>query len=125
MFTTAQHRLQFVHLNNTNFKQLPIVPDQVEDERIRAIERGSLLVTSIPSRAAVVLQADRGNLETIYPRIMVLSEVRKEIKDQKYQEAFLTCRTHRISLDLIHDYDPDSFISNLDNFILQVEKLII
>ncbi|KTB03061.1 Elongator complex protein 1 [Nakaseomyces glabratus] len=123
MFTTAQHRLQFVHLNNTNFKQLPIVPDQVEDERIRAIERGSLLVTSIPSRAAVVLQADRGNLETIYPRIMVLSEVRKEIKDQKYQEAFLTCRTHRISLDLIHDYDPDSFISNLDNFILQVEKI--
>lgn len=122
LFTTAQHNLQFVHLNTTNFKPLPIVEDNVEDERVRAIERGSYLVTSMPSKAAVVLQAQRGNLETIYPRIMVLSEVRKNILDLKYKEAFMICRTHRINLDILYDYAPELFMENLVNFIEQVEK---
>ncbi|KAL3233433.1 hypothetical protein RNJ44_03473 [Nakaseomyces bracarensis] len=121
LFTTAQHNLQFVHLNTTIFKPLPIVEDNVEDERVRAIERGSCLVTSMPSKAAVVLQAQRGNLETIYPRIMVLSEVRRNILDLKYKDAFIICRTHRINLDILYDYAPELFMDNLVNFIEQVE----
>lgn len=123
LFTTAQHNLQFVHLNSTHFEQLPIVEEGVVDERVRAIERGSILVSAIPSRSAVVLQANRGNLETIYPRIMVLSKVRKDILSKRYGEAFVYCRTHRINLDILHDHAPDLFFANLELFINQVGRV--
>ncbi|EDO15594.1 hypothetical protein Kpol_483p13 [Vanderwaltozyma polyspora DSM 70294] len=123
LFTTAHHNLQFVHLNSTSFKPLPLVENNIIDERIRAIERGSILVSVIPSKSAVVLQASRGNLETIYPRIMVLSEVRKDILAKKYKDAFICCRTNRINLDILHDYDPELFYQNLELFINQIEKV--
>lgn len=123
LFTTAQHYLQFVHLNSTKFEPLPVVESNVEDERVRAIERGSILVSVMPSRSAVVLQAPRGNLETIYPRIMVLSEVRKNISAKRYKEAFIHCRTHRINLDILYDYDPELFLNNLDHFINEIDSV--
>ncbi|KAM3163870.1 Elongator complex protein 1 [Lachancea thermotolerans] len=122
MFTTAQHNLQFVHLNSTEFKALPIVEDSVADERVRAIEMGSTLVTAMPSRSSVVLQAARGNLETIAPRIMVLAGVRKSILAKKYLEALMSCRTHRVHLDILHDYAPDLFYENLEHFINDIGK---
>ncbi|SCV05940.1 LANO_0H18536g1_1 [Lachancea nothofagi CBS 11611] len=122
MFTTAQHNLQFVHLNSTNFKPLPVVLENVDDERIRAIERGSLLVTAIPSKSSVVLQAARGNLEVICPRIMVLAGIREDILAKRYHDALVTCRTHRIHLDILHDYAPELFIENLKHFIDDIER---
>ena len=123
LFVTAQHYLQFVHLNSTKFKTLPVVEQDVEDERVRAVERGSILVSVMPSKAAVVLQAPRGNLETIYPRIMVLSEVRKNILSKNYREAFLKCRTHRINLDLLYDYAPDLFMDNIKHFVDEIRDV--
>ncbi|CAB4257267.1 similar to Saccharomyces cerevisiae YLR384C IKI3 Subunit of Elongator complex, which is required for modification of wobble nucleosides in tRNA [Maudiozyma barnettii] len=123
LFTTAQHNLQFVHLNTTKFQALPMVENDIEDERVRAIERGSVLVSTIPSKASVILQAPRGNLETIYPRIMVLSEVRKNIVAKKYKDAFIQCRTHRIHLDILYDYAPEVFLENLDLFIQQIDNV--
>ncbi|KAG0672392.1 Elongator subunit iki3 [Maudiozyma exigua] len=123
LFTTAQHNLQFVHLNSTKFQALPVVESNVEDERVRQIERGSVLVSTIPSKASVILQAPRGNLETIYPRIMVLSEVRKNISAKKYKDAFVQCRTHRIYLDILYDYAPEAFLENLDLFIQQIDNV--
>lgn len=123
LFTTAQHNLQFVHLNTTDFKPLPNVEENTTDERVRAIERGSILVNVIPSKAAVVLQAARGNLETIYPRIMVLSGVRANIIAKNYKEAFITCRTHRINLDILYDYNPELFLENLSQFIDEIDRV--
>lgn len=123
LFTTAQHYLQFVHLNSLDFKPIPLVGEGVVDERVRAIERGSILVSVMPSSSAVVLQASRGNLETIHPRIMVLSQVRKDILAKRYEEAFVCCRTHRINLDIMHDYAPELFFDNLETFINQVERV--
>lgn len=123
LFTTAQCNLQFVHLNSIDFKPLPIVEDGVADERVRSIERGSLLVTTMPSKGTVVLQAPRGNLETICPRIMVLASVRKNILEKNYKAAFITCRTHRIHLDILYDYAPEQFNNNLKLFVDQIEKI--
>ncbi|CCH44803.1 Elongator complex protein [Wickerhamomyces ciferrii] len=123
IFTTAQHVLRFVHLNTTEFKPLIESTDATSDERVRQIERGSLLANVIPSKSAVVLQAPRGNLETINPRIMVLQGVRKDIKNRNYKNAFITCRTHRIDLDLLHDYDPELFIQNIELFVKQIERI--
>ncbi|SCU77885.1 LAMI_0A02674g1_1 [Lachancea mirantina] len=122
LFTTAQHYLQFAHLNSTEFKHLPPIEENVNDERIRTIERGSLLVTAMSSRFSVVLQAPRGNLETIHPRIMVLAAVRKDVLACKYGEAFQICRTHRIHLDILHDYAPQLFYDNLPHFITDIGR---
>lgn len=126
MFTTANSRVCFVHLASAcepkSYKFLQQQNDSA-DERVRQIERGSTLVLCIPSKYSVVLQAPRGNLETICPRMMVLRGVRKFIKEQNYYEALIACRTHRIDLDLLHDYDLDLFYSNVELFINQVKKV--
>lgn len=123
VITTAQHTLRFVHLNTETFKPLIESTDSTNDERIRSIERGSILVNVIPSKAAVVLQAPRGNLETINPRIMILLGVRKDIKSKNYKNAFITCRTHRIDLDILHDYDPELFMNNVELFVKQIDRV--
>ena len=59
-------------------------PDTPEiDERCRSIERAAKLVTVIPSTSALILQMPRGNLETIYPRALVLGGIRRNI-DKKH-----------------------------------------
>lgn len=128
LFTT-QNELKFIHLNNNpllfdlSTQEYTFASSAEHDERVRMIERGALLVSTMPSKSAVVLQATRGNLETFYPRIMVLGDVRKAISKRDYKSAFQTCRTHRIALDIIHDYNPDEFLSNIENFIQQLDKV--
>lgn len=133
LYTTAQHQLKFLHLaNNSNLHDENIEyleennddeKNNNHDERVRAIERGSILVNSIPSKSSVILQAPRGNLETIYPRIMVLNDIRENIKKLNYRKAFLICRVHRIQQDILHDYDPELFFKNIEHFINQLEKV--
>lgn len=45
----------------------------------RRVERGAIAVVSCPSSMSLVLQMPRGNLETIYPRPLVLAVVRRDI----------------------------------------------
>lgn len=54
---------------------------------------------------------------------MVLAEVRKNIMAKRYKEAFIVCRTHRINLDILHDYAPELFIENLEVFINQIGRV--
>ncbi|ODV95952.1 hypothetical protein PACTADRAFT_2255 [Pachysolen tannophilus NRRL Y-2460] len=128
IYTTAQHQIKFVHLSNDlNYRVVEDAQNQnnstFADERVRLIERGSIIVSVIPSKLTVVLQAPRGNLESIYPRIMTLTGVRNDIKSKNYKKAFMTCRTHRIDLDILYDYDPQLFFSNLELFVNQIEKV--
>lgn len=45
----------------------------------RTVERGSKIVTVVPSSTALILQMPRGNLETICPRPLVLRIVRQKL----------------------------------------------
>lgn len=126
LFTTVLSKLCFVHLNSTHedyevFQNLS--NENIVDERIRQIERGSFLVNAMPTKYSVVLEAPRGNLETICPRIMVLSAIRKFITAKDFYNAFLACRTHRIDLDILHDYNPSLFFNNVELFINQIQKV--
>ena len=119
LFTTSQHLLKFVDLNT-----LEVPADTPErDERCRTIERGARLVTVVPSTYAVVLQMPRGNLETIYPRALVLAGIRQHIDEKGYREAYLACRTHQVDMNILHDYKPDLFMHNIPLFIEQVKKV--
>lgn len=121
IFTTSQHFLKFVHLTSPSNMQVPSNSPEI-DERCRSVERGAKIVTVIPSRYAVILQMPRGNLETIYPRLLVLTGIRQHLKQLDYLAAFLACQTHQVDLNILHDYDPESFLTNVPKFIDQVKK---
>ena len=123
IFTISQHLLKFVHMGS-EAGRLEVPPDSPEsDERCRSVERGAKLVTVMPSTFALVLQMPRGNLETIYPRALVLAGIRDSVNRRKYKEAFLSCRNHRVDMNLLHDHSPGQFLANIGLFIDQVKKV--
>ncbi|KAH9985168.1 IKI3 family-domain-containing protein [Russula vinacea] len=91
----------------------------VSSER-RRVERGSRIVASIPSTMSLVLQMPRGNLETVSPRPMVMAAIHADADAGNYRKAFVTCRKHRIDLNVIVDRDPKLFRERLSSFIEQV-----
>ena len=102
---------------------LQIPPDTPEtDERCRSIERGARVVTVMPSIFALVLQMPRGNLETIYPRALVLAGIRGSINEKKYRKAFMACRSQRVDMNILHDHAPQQFLDCVRLFIDQISK---
>ena len=121
VFTTTSHVLKFVHLPNIQKLEIP-EDDPDKDERVRSVERGALLVTMMPSSSSVVLQMPRGNLETVYPRLLVLSRIRRLLREKVYDGAFRVCRRHRVDLNILFDLDPQEFLRNVEVFIKQLHK---
>ena len=123
IFTTSQHLLKFVHMREKE-NLLEVPPDTPEtDERCRSIERGARIVTVIPLSFALILQMPRGNLETIYPRALVLAGIRLCIMERKYKKAFLACRKYRVDMNILHDYASADFITHVGLFVDQVKKV--
>lgn len=96
--------------------------DPEKDERCRSIERGARLVTAIPTKMSLVLQMPRGNLETIYPRAMVLAGIRSLVEQKDYASAFATCRTQRVDMNILFDHRPEQFLENVALFLEQVKE---
>jgi elongator complex protein 1 len=97
--------------------------DPENDERCRSIERGARLVTAMPTALSLVLQMPRGNLETIFPRAMVVAGIRKLIEEKNYKKAFTHCRTQRVDMNILYDHAPDQFLASVPLFIHQVKKI--
>jgi elongator complex protein 1 len=70
---------------------------------------------------SLVLQMPRGNLETIYPRAMVLAGVRRLVEEKAYGSAFATCRTQRVDMNILFDHRPEQFLENVGLFLEQVK----
>lgn len=103
---------------------MEVPPDDPEkDERCRSIERGARLITAIPTSLCLVLQMPRGNLETIWPRAMVLDGVRKLINEKNYRKAFSVCRSKRVDMNILYDHSPEQFMSYTELFIDQVKEV--
>jgi elongator complex protein 1 len=77
----------------------------------------------MPTSLSLVLQMPRGNLETIWPRALVLAGIRKLIEKKCYREAFLHCRKQRVDLNILYDHSPEQFMSSIELFIDQVQKV--
>ena len=121
IFTTMEHLLKFVHLTMSAEMEVPDNTPET-DERVRSIERGAKIVTVMPSAYAVVLQMPRGNLEAIYPRLLVLSGIRQHLDTVDYKTAFLACQQHQVDLNILHDYQPGAFFTNINKFIERLKK---
>lgn len=112
LYTTSSF-LKFVHLH----RELKDLEDDVNDERCRRIERGSLLICSCPSAQSITVQAPRGNLETIFPRILVLAAIRDAISAGRWADAWQRVKIHRIDPNIMCDHDSGLFLENLGSFI--------
>lgn len=114
-YTTTNY-LKFIHLDQA----LEDVPDETDSEQCRQIERGSLLVCCSPSAQSITLQAPRGNLETIYPRLLVLAGIRRSLSLRRWQEAWRNVKVHRIDSNIMCDHDRELFYTNMKEFITQL-----
>ena len=57
-----------------------IVSEQAKEWEKRKVERGSVVVTVVSSGMGLVLQMPRGNLESVWPRPLVLAGVRRDVE---------------------------------------------
>ncbi|KAI1136604.1 IkappaB kinase complex, IKAP component [Hypoxylon sp. FL0543] len=120
--TTTNHLIKFIHLVDVDNLEIP--PDDPEnDERCRNIERGARLVTAMPTNMSLVLQMPRGNLETIYPRAMVVAGIRQLIDAKEYGKAFSYCRTQRVDMNILYDHRPQQFLANVGLFLEQLKDV--
>ena len=77
VLSTLSHTVRFLPLK-TPFKDFMLsdrVPS-VYDEEFRKVEIGARIVAITPGDIKLILQMPRGNLETVYPRALVLATVR-------------------------------------------------
>ena len=78
IYTTTAHVAHFAPLK-TLASVLKTEEAPLPDFETRRVERGSRIVTAVPSTMSLVLQMPRGNLETINPRPLVMEIVRQDI----------------------------------------------
>ncbi|KAF9112880.1 hypothetical protein BGX27_002637 [Mortierella sp. AM989] len=124
VFTTATHSARFLPLE-TSLSEFKIVDNSTlpYDESIRRVERGSKIVLALPYSVNLILQMPRGNLETVAPRAMVLSVTRDALDKCDFRTAFLTCRKHRIDLNILYDHNTKVFMDNVGEFVKQVKEV--
>ncbi len=79
----------------------------------------------MPTNMSLVLQMPRGNLETIFPRAMVVAGIRKLIEALDYERAFAFCRTQRVDMNILYDHKPEQFLVNIGLFLEQVRDVAI
>lgn len=77
----------------------------------------------MPTSYSLTLQMPRGNLETIYPRALVLAGIRRSIMAKDYKTAFLACRNQRVDMNILHDYAPEQFMANVLLFVKQLKRV--
>ncbi|CAA7389646.1 unnamed protein product [Spirodela intermedia] len=92
---------------------------------IHVWERGAKLVGVIHGdEAAVILQANRGNLECIYPRKLILVAITNALVQRRFRDAMFIVRRHRIDFNIIVDYlGWQNFIKSAGEFVGQVNNL--
>lgn len=83
IFSTTAHEAHFAPLTTLSTEIIRLGEDDgttgfPEWER-RRVERGSRIVTAVPSTMSLVLQMPRGNLETINPRPLVMEIVKQDL----------------------------------------------
>lgn len=122
VFTTNNHLIKFVHLDEVEAMEVPADDPEV-DERCRSIERGARLVTVMPTNMSLVLQMPRGNVETIFPRAMVVAGIRQLIDEKNYGRAFSYCRTQRVDMNVLYDHRPAQFLAHIGLFLDQLSSV--
>ncbi|OMH80949.1 Elongator complex protein 1 [Zancudomyces culisetae] len=83
----------------------------------RKIEKNCEIIMASPTRNAVVLQnVSRGNLETIRPHVLVISNIKQYLTSHQFRTAFDECKRNRIGFEI--------FTSDLALFESSIKEII-
>ena len=80
-------------------------------------------MAAIPTNMSLVLQMPRGNVETIFPRAMVVAGIRSLIEEKNYSRAFSYCRTQRVDMNILYDHRPAQFLASVGQFLDQLNNV--
>ena len=108
VYTTLQSRIRFAPIGSKL---------EVDTKHDREVELNSLLVTCIPRGARTIVEAPRGNLETIYPRPLVHLASQKLMASKNYGRALELMRKHKLDLSLMVS---DDFLTDCELFVKDV-----
>ncbi|KAI0527653.1 hypothetical protein KFK09_003258 [Dendrobium nobile] len=88
-------------------------------------EKGAKLIGTLHGdEAAVILQANRGSLECIYPRKLVLVSIINALTQKRFKDALSMVRRHRIDFNIIIDcFGWQTFVKSAAEFVNQVDNL--
>ncbi|XAR66310.1 hypothetical protein NMG60_11012496 [Bertholletia excelsa] len=109
-------------------KFMPVTRKKNEEEKrnyINIWEKGAKVIGVLHGdEAAVILQTTRGNLECIYPRKLVLASIVNALNQQRFKDALLMVRRHRIDFNVIVDHCGwEAFLQLAPEFVRQVNNL--
>jgi elongator complex protein 1 len=80
IFVTNSHEAVFAPLQKLeSITSEADVKDITSGWEKRKVERGSRIITAVPSTMSLVLQMPRGNLETINPRPLVMEVIKQDL----------------------------------------------
>eukprot|EP01027_Heterolobosea_sp_BB2_P015726 GEZU01022499.1.p1 GENE.GEZU01022499.1~~GEZU01022499.1.p1 ORF type:complete len:1152 (+),score=352.16 GEZU01022499.1:132-3587(+) len=123
LFTTYTHQLRLISLQHHLPEVINVASVQTPtDDSVRDIERGAKLVCAVPQDTRVILQMPRGNLEGIYPRALVLSNIRTLLNQHDYKQAVFNARKHKIDLNIIYDHNPSALLESMEEFVRKVNN---
>ncbi|XP_046853969.1 putative elongator complex protein 1 [Xenia sp. Carnegie-2017] len=123
LVTTTSHLLRCFSILSDGKGIVSILTNTDVREHVRNVERGSKIILAVPRDTKLILQMPRGNLETIHPRPLVISYLKKCLNSQEYNKAFLCMRKHRVNVNLLCDHDYKSFLKNVPVFVKEVESV--
>lgn len=88
-------------------------------------ERGAKVIGVLHGdEAAVILQTNRGNLECMYPRKLVLTSIVNALIQGRFRDALVMVRRHRINFNVIVDHCGwQAFLQSASEFVRQVNNL--
>ncbi|GAA97506.1 uncharacterized protein L969DRAFT_42814 [Mixia osmundae IAM 14324] len=129
IYTTRTHEAHFVLLQSLHdpsqeagySETLPEAKVMRQEDSTAAlklkVERGSHIVCAVAATMTLVLQMPRGNIESVCPRPLVLQSVRYDLSTGSLRNAFMSCRKHRIDLNILIDMDAARFMTALEDWV--------
>ncbi|CAL2030513.1 unnamed protein product [Caenorhabditis brenneri] len=86
-------------------------------EDVRDVEAGCELVACDAHSANVILQAARGNLETIQPRRYVMAQTREFLDRKEYISAFKWMKKHRVDMSFAMKYKGEDLQNDMEHWL--------
>ncbi|KAI3731084.1 hypothetical protein L1987_62267 [Smallanthus sonchifolius] len=110
-----------------NFVPVVITRKNAEEGKkfIQIWEKGSKILGVVHGdESAVIIQTTRGNLESIYPRKLVLESIVNALVQGRFRDSLLMVRRHRIDFNIIADHRGwQDFLNVATEFVKQVDNL--
>lgn len=118
--TTKDHILKFflIDWDLSDLKKLHLD----SNVQLQKIENNAKIIIAPHNSTKVILQMPRGNLETVHPRPLVLSQACKHLDNLHFDKAFELSKVHRIDLNILYDHNPKVFLDNVNLVVDQLKS---